>query len=66
MAWSKWSSIVRQHIPLFLPSAHIQGRVQISNDLKQRKLGQEPTKGQALTREVHKVGLYLVTLLNKS
>ncbi|KAG9314825.1 hypothetical protein JVU11DRAFT_3918 [Chiua virens] len=34
--------------------AHIQGRLQISNDLKQRKLGQEPTKGQDLIREVHK------------
>jgi nucleoporin p58/p45 len=34
--------------------AYIQGRVQISNDLKQRKLGQEPIKGQDLIREVHK------------
>ncbi|KIK90626.1 hypothetical protein PAXRUDRAFT_151502, partial [Paxillus rubicundulus Ve08.2h10] len=30
---------------------HIQGRVQISNDLKQRKLGQEATKGQELIRD---------------
>ncbi|KAF8838064.1 hypothetical protein BDN67DRAFT_1070997 [Paxillus ammoniavirescens] len=34
--------------------SHIQGRVQISNDLKQRKLGQEATKGQELIRDVHK------------
>ncbi|KII85094.1 hypothetical protein PLICRDRAFT_94672 [Plicaturopsis crispa FD-325 SS-3] len=34
--------------------AHIQGRVQISQDLKQRKLGEEPTKGQELIRGVHK------------
>ena len=41
--------------------------MQISNDLKQRKLGQEPTRGQDLIREVHEVGSYLVViLLNKS
>ncbi|KAF8559098.1 hypothetical protein OG21DRAFT_1480958 [Imleria badia] len=34
--------------------AHIQGRVQISNDLKQRSLGQEPTKGQGLIRDLRK------------
>ncbi|KAF9223899.1 hypothetical protein BS17DRAFT_781372 [Gyrodon lividus] len=34
--------------------SHIQGRVQINNDLKQRKLGQEATKGQELIRNVHK------------
>ncbi|KAK7032327.1 Nucleoporin nup49/NSP49 (Nuclear pore protein nup49/NSP49) [Paramarasmius palmivorus] len=34
--------------------AHIQGRVQISKDLKQRKLGEEPTKGQELVRAVHR------------
>lgn len=34
----------------------IQGRVQISNDLKQRKLGEEATKGQDDVRAVHKVG----------
>ncbi|KAI0733560.1 hypothetical protein C8Q72DRAFT_811782 [Fomitopsis betulina] len=32
----------------------IQGRVQISNDLKQRKLGEEATKGQDDVRAVHK------------
>ncbi|KIJ67027.1 hypothetical protein HYDPIDRAFT_26436 [Hydnomerulius pinastri MD-312] len=31
--------------------SHIQGRVQISNDLKTRKLGREPTKGQELMRD---------------
>lgn len=39
----------------FVPRAHIQGRVQISNDLKQRKLGEEATKGQDHIRSVHKV-----------
>ncbi|KAF7976617.1 hypothetical protein HWV62_6128 [Athelia sp. TMB] len=34
--------------------AHIQGRLQISSDLKQRKLGEEPTKGQELIYGVHK------------
>ncbi|KAF9456748.1 hypothetical protein BDZ94DRAFT_1203868 [Collybia nuda] len=34
--------------------SHIQGRVQISKDLHQRKLGDEPTKGHELIREVHK------------
>ncbi|THU95461.1 hypothetical protein K435DRAFT_859526 [Dendrothele bispora CBS 962.96] len=33
---------------------HIQGRIQISKDLHQRKLGEEPTKGQELIRSVHK------------
>ncbi|OCH88580.1 hypothetical protein OBBRIDRAFT_836504 [Obba rivulosa] len=32
----------------------IQGRVQIIDDLKQRKLGDEATKGQELVRSVHK------------
>ena len=36
--------------------AHIQGRVQISKDLKQRKVGEEATKGQDLIRKTHKVG----------
>ncbi|KAF9234222.1 hypothetical protein BU15DRAFT_79244 [Melanogaster broomeanus] len=31
--------------------SYIQGRVQIKNDLKQRKLGQEATKGQELIRD---------------
>jgi hypothetical protein len=35
--------------------SHIQGRVQISNELKQLKLGEEPTKGQELIHAVHKV-----------
>ncbi|KIM84193.1 hypothetical protein PILCRDRAFT_818523 [Piloderma croceum F 1598] len=34
--------------------SHIQGRVQISNELKQRKLGEEPTKGHELIHGVHK------------
>jgi len=34
--------------------SHIQVRVQISNELKQRKLGEEPTKGQELIHGVHK------------
>lgn len=46
--------------PRFLPtevgrSTYIQGRIQISNDLKQRKVGEEATKGQDLIRSVHKV-----------
>ncbi|OSC96884.1 hypothetical protein PYCCODRAFT_1472268 [Trametes coccinea BRFM310] len=32
----------------------IQGKVQICNDLKQRKLGEEPLKGQEEIRNVHK------------
>lgn len=34
--------------------SHIQGRVQISKDLHQRKLGDEPLKGQELIRSLHK------------
>ncbi|KAF7336840.1 hypothetical protein MVEN_02120100 [Mycena venus] len=34
--------------------AHIQGRIQISKDLHQRKLGDEATKGQETIRAVHK------------
>ncbi|KAF8485985.1 hypothetical protein DFH94DRAFT_709465 [Russula ochroleuca] len=34
--------------------AHIQGRVQISKDLKQRKVGEEATKGQDLICKTHK------------
>ncbi|KZT01405.1 uncharacterized protein LAESUDRAFT_731265 [Laetiporus sulphureus 93-53] len=34
--------------------ASIQGRIQISNDLKQRKLGEEAVKGQEEVRNVHK------------
>ena len=36
--------------------AHIQGRLQISKDLKQRQVGEEATKGQDLIRSMHKVG----------
>ncbi|KAI6042913.1 hypothetical protein EDC04DRAFT_2655372 [Pisolithus marmoratus] len=43
--------------------AHIHGRIQISNELKQRKLGQEPTKGQALIREVHKELLSVTSMI---
>ncbi|KAG1738354.1 uncharacterized protein EDB91DRAFT_1249271 [Suillus paluster] len=34
--------------------SHIQGRVQISNELKQRKMGEEAIKGQELIRGLHK------------
>lgn len=34
--------------------SHIQGRVQISNELKQRKMGEEAIKGQELIRELHR------------
>ncbi|KAI0319523.1 hypothetical protein OF83DRAFT_1109880 [Amylostereum chailletii] len=43
--------------------AHIQGRVQISNDLKQRKVGEEASKGQDLIRGVHKDLLNAITTL---
>ncbi|KAJ7077162.1 nucleoporin FG repeat region-domain-containing protein [Mycena belliarum] len=33
---------------------HIQGRIQISKELHQRKLGEEATKGQEMIRSVHK------------
>ncbi|KAH7930165.1 hypothetical protein BV22DRAFT_1079449 [Leucogyrophana mollusca] len=33
---------------------HIQGRVQISTELKQRKLGHEAMQGQELLRDIHK------------
>ena len=36
-------------------SAHIQGRVQISGELKLHKLGEEPQKGSEQIRTVHKV-----------
>jgi len=36
-------------------STHIQGRIQISKDLKQRQVGEEATKGQDLIRSMHKV-----------
>lgn len=35
-------------------SSFVQGRVQICNDLKQRKLGDEAIKGQEEIRNVHK------------
>ncbi|KAF9453500.1 hypothetical protein P691DRAFT_800758 [Macrolepiota fuliginosa MF-IS2] len=34
--------------------SHIQGRVQISKDLHQRKLGEEPTKGQEMIKQMQK------------
>ncbi|KAJ8587707.1 hypothetical protein M405DRAFT_934538 [Rhizopogon salebrosus TDB-379] len=34
--------------------SHIQGRIQISNELKQRKMGEEAIKGQGLIRGLHK------------
>ncbi|KAI0067291.1 hypothetical protein BV25DRAFT_1819618 [Artomyces pyxidatus] len=43
--------------------AHVQGRVQISNDLKQRKVGEESTKGQDLIRGVHKDLINAITVL---
>ena len=48
--------------------AHIQGRVQISKDLKQRKVGEEATKGQDLIRKTHKVSRlsYMVSHLEPS
>ena len=47
--------------PLY--SSHIQGRVHIGKELKQRKLSEQATKGKELIRDVHKVSLcpqYLV------
>lgn len=38
-------------------SAHIQGRIQIGNELKQHKLGEEPQKGSEQIRAVCKVCL---------
>jgi hypothetical protein len=48
-------------LPFYLMSsihvrAHIQGRLQISKDLKQRQVGEEATKDQDLIRSMHKVG----------
>ncbi|KAI5992077.1 hypothetical protein EDD15DRAFT_1026644 [Pisolithus albus] len=43
--------------------SYIHGRIQISNDLKQRKLGQEPTKGQGLIRQVHKELLSVTSMI---
>ncbi|KAL4249717.1 hypothetical protein ABKN59_006121 [Abortiporus biennis] len=43
--------------------SHIQGRIQISNDLKQRKVGDEAAKGQELIRSVHKDLLGSITLI---
>lgn len=43
------------HLVSSLFRTHIQGRVQISKDLHQRKLGEEPTKGQEQIRTIHKV-----------
>jgi len=38
--------------------SHIQGRVSISNELKQRKVGDEAIKGQDSIRAIHKVMRY--------
>ncbi|ETW83407.1 hypothetical protein HETIRDRAFT_157916 [Heterobasidion irregulare TC 32-1] len=43
--------------------AHIQGRVQIATDLKQRKVGDEAAKGQDLIRSVHKDLIKSITTL---
>ncbi|EIW83922.1 hypothetical protein CONPUDRAFT_135559 [Coniophora puteana RWD-64-598 SS2] len=43
--------------------SHIQGRVQISTELKQRKLGDEPTKGQELISNVHKELINIVSVM---
>lgn len=45
-------------------NSHIQGRVQISNDLKQRKLGEEAVKGQDIVRGVHKELVNAITTLH--
>ena len=45
-------------LTIILHSQVIQGRIQISSDLKQRKLGDEAAKGQELVRAVHKVRLF--------
>ncbi|KAK7682632.1 hypothetical protein QCA50_014432 [Cerrena zonata] len=44
--------------------AHIQGRIQISNDLKQRKLGDEATKGQELIYSVHQDLLNTISVIH--
>lgn len=43
--------------------AHIQGRLQISKDLKQRQVGDEATKGQDLIRGMHKDLINSITVL---
>jgi nucleoporin p58/p45 len=43
--------------------AHIQGRLQISKDLKQRQVGEEATKGQDLIRSMHKDLINSITVL---
>ena len=42
--------------------SHIQGRVQISSELRQLKLGEEPQKGAEQIRDVHKVRLLFCQL----
>lgn len=37
-----------------LYSSHIQGRIQVANELKSRNLGAEPTKGRSEILSVHK------------
>jgi nucleoporin p58/p45 len=47
-----------------LCSGHIQGRIHIGKELKQRKLAEQATKGQELIRDVHKViSLFLSILI---
>jgi len=43
--------------------AHIQGRLQISKDLKQRQVGEEATKDQDLIRSLHKDLINSITVL---
>ena len=47
----------------YLPSSFIQGRVQVCNDLKQRKLGDEALKGQEEIRAVQKVSPACVSVV---
>ncbi|KAH8101011.1 hypothetical protein BXZ70DRAFT_937097 [Cristinia sonorae] len=43
--------------------SHIQGRIQICNNLKQRKLGDEANKGKELIRDVHKDLLHTISVI---
>jgi len=43
--------------------AHIQGRIQICDNLKQRKLGDEASKGKELIRDVHKDLLHTISVI---
>ena len=48
-------NLLNIHLNHMNHSSFIQGRVQISNELKQRKVGEEATKSQELIRNAHKV-----------